>query len=97
MPSGVRRLLFFALLAACGPKAGETETKPPSADAPAGDPLAIYEALEAKIAEGKDSEKDRVAALGELEAIADDGTAGYAFARAALTGRVAENRGAKAG
>jgi hypothetical protein len=97
MPSGVRRLMLVLVSAtACGPKpAADGQTKPP--EAAARDPLAIYEALEAKIAEGKDSEQDRSDALSEASGIADDQSAAYAFVRAALAGRVAENRGAKAG
>lgn len=108
MPSGVRRLsqlwsrrparLIFVLAccAACGPKPdADGQTKPP--EAAARDPLAIYEALETKIAAGTDSEQDRSDALAEASAIPDDESAAYAFVRAALAGRVAENRGAKAG
>jgi|SRR5690349_16975284 len=97
MPSGVRRLiLVLVCCTACGPKPdADGQTKPP--EAAARDPLAIYEALEAKIAEGKDTEQDRSDALAEASSIADDQSAAYAFVRAALAGRVAENRGAKAG
>lgn len=59
--------------------------------------LEIYAELEALIAEGKDSEDDRVYALGRVKQIEDDSTAEYAFVRAALSGRVAELRGVKAG
>jgi hypothetical protein len=65
--------------------------------APAGDYQAIYDDLEAAIAEGRDSEDDRQQAMTRVREIADDGTAAYAFARAAIVGRVAELRGVKAG
>ncbi len=61
------------------------------------DAMEIYEELEALIAEGKDSEDDRQYALDRIKGIDDDTSAEYAFARAALLGRVAELRGVKAG
>lgn len=67
------------------------------AQAEAGDALAIYDGLERLVAEGRASEKDRVFAYERVQALADDGSAGYAFARGALAGRVAELRGANAG
>ena len=61
------------------------------------DAIAVYEELEALIADGNDSEDDRQYALQRVRAMTDDNSAGYAFARAALLGRVAELRGVKAG
>lgn len=84
------------LCAACAPKDGGTTTAPDAA-APKRDALAIYDQLEAKIVEGRDRESDRIAAYDEAATVADDQSAAYAFVRAALAGRVAENRGAKAG
>ncbi len=88
--------MIIALCAACGPREDQGQTRPPDAAA-ARDPVAIYEALEQEIAAGTDTEQDRSRALEEVTAIPDDQSAAYAFVRAALAGRVAENRGAKAG
>ncbi|KIG13473.1 hypothetical protein DB30_08039 [Enhygromyxa salina] len=60
------------------------------------DPLALYDLLEGRIAAGTDSEADRVAALEQVRAAADDQSAAYAYVRAAVAGRVAEGRGLKA-
>jgi hypothetical protein len=57
-----------------------------------GDALAISDALEALIAEGKDSRRDRELALDAITAHPEN-TAAYAFARAAVTGRVVQVRG----
>ncbi len=59
--------------------------------------MAVYDALEDAIANGVDSEQQRVDALARVERAPDDSSAGYAFVRAALNGRVAELRGANAG
>lgn len=61
------------------------------------DGLAVYEELEALIAEGRDTEDDRVYAHDRVKSIPDDHSAAYAFARGALAGRVAELRGVEAG
>jgi thioredoxin-like negative regulator of GroEL len=60
-------------------------------------PAQILDELEARIAEGRDREDDRVDAYEAVRGANDDGTADYAFARAALAGRLAELRGAGAG
>lgn len=57
-----------------------------------GDALATSDALEALIAEGKDTAADREAALKAVRA-KEEQTAEYAFARAAVTGRVVQSRG----
>jgi hypothetical protein len=57
-----------------------------------GDALAISDALEALIAEGKDTPTDREYALKAIIAKPEN-TAAYAFARGAVAGRVAESRG----
>ncbi|MCA9657042.1 MAG: hypothetical protein KC486_01745 [Myxococcales bacterium] len=100
-------LTICSLLALAACKPGSTsgegpETVPPesgdAAQAPAAkSPIAIYESLEASIAAGDDSRKVRDHALEEIRGVADDGTAAYAFSRAAIAGRVAEKRGLQAG
>lgn len=57
-----------------------------------GDALAISDALEALIAEGKDTPADRELALNAVRA-KEQQTSAYAFARAAITGRVVQSRG----
>jgi hypothetical protein len=100
-------LTICSLLALAACKPGSTsgegpETVPPAsgdaAPAPAAKPpIEIYESLEASIASGDDSRKIRDHALEEIRGAADDGTAAYAFSRAAIAGRVAEKRGLQAG
>jgi hypothetical protein len=58
-----------------------------------GDALALSDALEALIAEGQDTPTDREYALKWLQEHPAENTEAYAFARAAITGRVAESRG----
>lgn len=95
----MRRTLFVAVLAAalagvgCKPTAAVT-TNPAFADAKS--PIDVYQRLEARIDEGKDSKKDREDAYRHVQTL-DDGTPGYFFARAAIAGRLAEKRGAEAG
>ena len=57
-----------------------------------GDALAISDALEAIIADGKDSRADRERAMAAIQAHPEN-TAAYAFARAAVTGRVVQAKG----
>ncbi len=57
-----------------------------------GDALAISDGLEALIADGKDSRADREGALAAIHAHPEK-TAAYAFARAAITGRVVQVKG----
>lgn len=57
-----------------------------------GDALAISDALEQLIAEGKDSAADRELALNAVRT-KEQQTAAYAFARAAIAGRVVQSRG----
>ncbi|MEE9385300.1 MAG: tetratricopeptide repeat protein [Nannocystaceae bacterium] len=59
------------------------------------DVLAIQARLEAHISSGAASEEDRERAYARVQ-VPDDGTAAYAFARAAVAGRVAEVRGLSA-
>lgn len=99
----VRVTVLTALIAAgaCQPKAPDEQSVTPeltqTTQAEAPDPLAIVAELEALIEHGKDSEDDRLFAYDRIKKLADDGSAGWAFARAATTGRVAELRGAGAG
>lgn len=75
-------------------------TVPPAAGAEPAQPIdarAILDDLENDIEAGKASEADREQAYDTVVAAPDDGTADYAFARAALAGRVAELRGVGAG
>lgn len=94
----MRRLLplvtLLGSLGACTPRPSAQATAP---GAPPIDAIAVYDALEADIAVGRDTEQARVDALARVEATKDDGAAGYAFVRGALYGRVAELRGADAG
>ena len=62
-----------------------------------GDALALSDALEALIAEGRDTQTDREYALKAIAGRPPENTAGYAFARAAVTGRVVEARQGVAG
>ncbi len=57
-----------------------------------GDALAISDALEELVAAGKDTPSDRQFALDAIRARPEN-TAAYAFARAAVTGRVVQSRG----
>jgi tetratricopeptide (TPR) repeat protein len=60
------------------------------------DALSVYEELEALIAHERDSEQDRAFAYERVREMPDDQSPEYAFARAALAGRLAELRGLKA-
>lgn len=80
-------------LSACKPKG---TVDPSIVEASQRGAWAVYEALEARIATGEVSDADRVAALEEIRAGEDDGSARYAYARAAVAGRVAELRGLQA-
>lgn len=91
------RLVLLLVLGGCKPPTDAEVTPQVVEAAQAKDALAVSDELEALIAEGRDSEDDRVYALDKVRAIPDDGSAGHAFARAAVAGRVAELRGVKAG
>jgi len=86
------------------PSARDAQRTPTSPSAPEPGAIEIYEALEAEIeaavqaGKGKDAvDKDRrQAAHAAIAEIEDDGSATYAFARAAVAGRVAEARGLSA-
>lgn len=80
------------------PSVTPSEADPSSpASEPTSDPLSVLDDLERKIGERSDTAADRKAAHALVASLPDDGSAGYALARAALAGRLAENRGAKAG
>ena len=92
--------LWIALLSApaCKPSgASGGETSPPvfAAAIEARDAIGVYEALEGLIAAEKDSRDDRQLAYDAILGW-DDGSAAYAFARAALAGRLVEKRGLQA-
>lgn len=96
-----RSLLVVTLGALVACKAAPTSTATPDAatatpSAPI-DPRGVLDALEADIEAGAASEDDRKQAYDTVAAAKDDGSADYAFARAALAGRLAELRGVKAG
>lgn len=91
------RLVLLLVLAGCRPPTDAEVTPTVAQAAEQKDALAISDELEALIAQGRDTEDDRVYALDRVRSIPDDGSAGYAFARAAVAGRVAELRGVKAG
>ncbi|MFO0757908.1 MAG: hypothetical protein U0359_15535 [Byssovorax sp.] len=83
-------LVLCGLSAACsGPGVLHGELTSPTAQK---DALAISDALEALIAEGKDSPADRQYAYDQIRAHEED-TAAYAFARAAITGRYVQGKG----
>jgi hypothetical protein len=91
-------MLLWAALAAvagCGPSLANVDPTLETA-VKKGDALAVYDCLEELIEHGKDSPEDREYAYKSVLG-RDDGSAGYAFARAALAGRLAEQRGMSAG
>lgn len=59
------------------------------------DALAIADALEAMIAEGKDTQHDRQRAYDQVKPLEEE-TAAYAFARATVTGRLVQSKGLRA-
>lgn len=91
------------------PTGGDAGTTTPSEDAPTSaaskgplgtaidtkDATAVYELIEAEIEAGEVDKKRRQRAY-EAVVTWDDGSASYAFARAALAGRVAEAKGLSA-
>jgi ABC-type Fe3+-hydroxamate transport system substrate-binding protein len=82
----------LAFVGACKP---EGSVDPSITQAPA-DAVAVHAALEQRIAAGGGSEAERVSALDQARAAPDDGSAAYAYARAAVAGRMAEERGLQA-
>jgi hypothetical protein len=94
------RLCAFALVLAltgsalaCGPvNTGPMHTSLVDVATKGADALAVSDALEELIAAGKDSPADREFALDYIRKHPQEGAA-YAFARAAVTGRVVQTRG----
>jgi tetratricopeptide (TPR) repeat protein len=82
----------LAVFGACKPKG----TVDPSISEAQADAWAVHEALEQRIAAGGATEAERVSALEKARAAPDDGSAAYAYARAAVAGRMAEERGLQA-
>jgi len=97
MPRSITVGLALLIAGGCRPPTEADVTPEVAVAAQKADALAISDELEALIEKGGDTEDDRVYALDQVRAIADDDSAAYAFARAALAGRVAELRGVKAG
>jgi hypothetical protein len=87
--------VILVALAGCRPH-GNTQNPKFAAAAEAHDPIAVYEALEAQIDAQTDKPSDREDAYALITSWEED-TAAYAFARAAIAGRLAENRGLQAG
>ncbi len=95
----MRRCAFALVVAlagsalACGPRnTGPMHTSLVDVANNGGDALAVSDALEELIAAGKDSPADREFALDYIRKHPQEGAA-YAFARAAVTGRVVQTRG----
>lgn len=82
-------VLTAGLVAGC---AGRTPTHPELATAGQDSALAVYDALEALIATGKDTAADREYAYRVVRARTAD-TAADTFARAAVTGRLIQQKG----
>ena len=80
------------LATACPPFAGGPANPALVEASGKGDALAISDALEELVAAGKDTPSDRQFALDFIRAHPEN-TAAYAFARAAVTGRVVQSRG----
>ncbi len=93
-------LLGALLVTACKPSTGGggAESVPPTFQAAvaAHDAVAVYQALESLIDAEKDSREDRQFAYDTIQGW-DDGSPAYAFARAAIAGRLVEKRGLQAG
>lgn len=86
-------LLLFALSGCCGAPGPVLPVPTPlQAAIDRNDPLAIADALEGLIADGKDTERDRQLAY-EHVTKKEEPTAAYAFARATVAGRLVQTRG----
>ncbi len=88
-------VVLAALPAACRPQ-GSPQNPNFAVAAESRDAIRVYESLEALIDAQKDTKADREDAYAMIAGW-DDGSAAYAFARAAIAGRLAENRGLQAG
>jgi tetratricopeptide (TPR) repeat protein len=97
LPAMRSTLLAAVLVALAGCRPHGTVNNPTfAASAEARDPIAVYEALEALIDAEKDTKADREDAYAVISSWEEE-TPAYAFARAAIAGRLAENRGLQAG
>jgi hypothetical protein len=85
-------VVSVSIVGACKPE-GAVD---PSISAAQADAWAVHEALEQRIAAGGGNEAERASALEKARAAPDDGSAAYAYARAAVAGRMAEERGLQA-
>jgi len=93
LPAALLVALALAALSGCG-------TPPPNTPIPhvlqaaidKADALEISDALEALIAEGKDTKRDRQLAYDHVRKT-EEPTAGYAFGRAAVAGRLVQQKG----
>jgi len=86
----------FALIALAACTTVRAPTHPElAATAQQGDPLALCDALEALIAQGKDTPTDRAYAF-EMVRDQNTDTAADAYARAAITGRLVQDQGLRA-
>lgn len=75
---------------------GAPESVSPALASADGDALAVYEALEALIDEGRDSPADREFAYESVSKSRDDGGPETPFARAGVTGRLIQQQGLRA-
>lgn len=83
-------VVVLASLAACGPLKGIKVPLPTGAPV---DCLAVSDELEALVEKGTDTAAAREAAYDKVRQASCDGTAGAAFGRAAVTGRVVQQKG----
>jgi hypothetical protein len=90
-----RTLLALAVLAGCSAMRIAPTHRELATTGAGGDLLALSDALEALIADGRDTPADREYAY-EVAKNVDANTAGAAFARAAITGRLVQDRGLRA-
>jgi hypothetical protein len=88
----VLAIVFASLGAGCPPYAKGPANPALVLVSGKGDALAISDALEELVAAGTDTPSDREYALDQIRAHPEN-TAAYAFARAAVTGRVVQSRG----
>ncbi|HME70909.1 MAG TPA: hypothetical protein VKM54_13725, partial [Myxococcota bacterium] len=90
------RIALPALLAFGCATPGSLPSIAPTLVSADGDALAVYDALEALIDEGRDTPADREFAYASVLGSRDDGGPGTPFARAAVTGRFIQQKGLRA-
>lgn len=88
-----RVLLLGGLLLACRPTTVADVDPSLAAAGERGSPMGLHDALEARIQAGTATAREREYAYASIQSWEDDGTAEYAFVRAALAGRLAQERG----